>query len=106
VASAYGWVTIVILSMVKRAHTSYSNRPHLYHELLSLCFIMWTNVRGLPHINEASTQIILSSSQLLTLVRELSRKVSLYLSWSLGILCALFGGRIFVDAFHFWMDEC
>jgi hypothetical protein len=26
VASAYGWVTIVILSMVKQAHTSYSNR--------------------------------------------------------------------------------
>jgi hypothetical protein len=25
VASAYGWVTIVILSMVKRAHPSYSN---------------------------------------------------------------------------------
>jgi hypothetical protein len=26
VASAYGWVTIVILSMVKRAHPLYSNR--------------------------------------------------------------------------------
>ena len=28
VASAYGWVTIVILSMVKRAHPLYSNRHH------------------------------------------------------------------------------
>jgi hypothetical protein len=29
VALAYGWVTIVILSMVKRAHPSYSNKgPH------------------------------------------------------------------------------
>jgi hypothetical protein len=26
VASAYGWVTIVILSMVKRAHPLYSNK--------------------------------------------------------------------------------
>jgi hypothetical protein len=28
VASAYGWVTIVILSMVKREHPSYSNTTY------------------------------------------------------------------------------
>jgi hypothetical protein len=33
VASAYGWVTIVILSMVKQAHPSYSNT--IYHILSS-----------------------------------------------------------------------
>jgi hypothetical protein len=33
VASAYGWVTIAILSMVKRAHPLYSNRPHLEKSL-------------------------------------------------------------------------
>jgi hypothetical protein len=32
VASAYGWVTIVILSMVKQAHPLYSNRS-----CISLC---------------------------------------------------------------------
>jgi hypothetical protein len=30
VASAYGWVTIVILSMVKQAHPSYSNTNHVF----------------------------------------------------------------------------
>jgi hypothetical protein len=43
VASAYGWVTIVILSMVKRAHPLYSNSyatiflPHL-SLIFSSCF--------------------------------------------------------------------
>jgi hypothetical protein len=30
VASAYGWVTIEILSMVKRAHPLYSNNLYMY----------------------------------------------------------------------------
>jgi hypothetical protein len=36
VASAYGWVTIVILSMVKRAHPSYSNRLWAHTSSFSL----------------------------------------------------------------------
>jgi hypothetical protein len=34
VSLAYGWVTIVILSMVKRAHPLYSNKEDIH---LNLC---------------------------------------------------------------------
>jgi hypothetical protein len=36
VASAYGWVTIVILSMVKRAHPSYSNILAIFKEKIAI----------------------------------------------------------------------
>jgi hypothetical protein len=48
VASAYGWVTIVILSMVKRAHPLYSNKRldsmSVYESYCSL------RVRGHSHL--------------------------------------------------------
>jgi hypothetical protein len=37
VASAYGWVTIVIFSMVKQAHPLYSNKNHSRGILGSRC---------------------------------------------------------------------
>jgi hypothetical protein len=66
---------------------------------------MWTNSALLPHINRGSTHFHFSSSQLLTLVREHSRKVrSISLvSW---ILAHTTRRKVLLDAlsiFDGWM---
>jgi len=62
-------------------------RPHLYHELLSFYFIMWTNVWRLHHINEASTQIIFHHHNCSHLWESSLRKVC-STSYSLVESCA------------------
>jgi hypothetical protein len=40
VASAYGWVTIEIFSMVKRAHPLYSNNTFMRYNMTQILYLL------------------------------------------------------------------